>query len=278
MKIDKIINNNLIRTFDNNGKEVLVMGCGLGFQKKIGDTVDQSKIEKIYAIENKSDSNKLMTLLSEIPLEYIQVSNEIISYAKYSLGKRLNDNIYISLTDHISFAIERYKQGLNFNNALLWEIKKFYNHEFLIGKEALAIIKKRLNIELPEDEAASIALHIVNAQLNSRNMNDTLDITKIIQNILNIVKFHFNIELDEYSLHYERFITHLKFFAQRMLSGKVIKSDDNNFCDMIRGQYKDEYLCAEKIKKYIQKEFNHEISDEEMMYLTVHIKRVIKED
>ncbi|MBS4956757.1 MAG: PRD domain-containing protein [Clostridium celatum] len=278
MKIDKIINNNLIRTFDNNGKEVLVMGCGLGFQKKIGDTVDQSKIEKIYAIENKSDSNKLMTLLSEIPLEYIQVSNEIISYAKYSLGKRLNDNIYISLTDHISFAIERYKQGLNFNNALLWEIKRFYNHEFLIGKEALAIIKKRLNIELPEDEAASIALHIVNAQLNSRNMNDTLDITKIIQNILNIVKFHFNIELDEYSLHYERFITHLKFFAQRMLSGKVIKSDDNNFCDMIRGQYKDEYLCAEKIKKYIQKEFNHEISDEEMMYLTVHIKRVIKED
>lgn len=278
MKIDKIINNNLIRTFDNNGKEVLVIGCGLGFQKKIGDTVDQSKIEKIYAIENKSDSNKLMTLLSEIPLEYIQVSNEIISYAKYSLGKRLNDNIYISLTDHISFAIERYKQGLNFNNALLWEIKRFYNHEFLIGKEALAIIKKRLNIELPEDEAASIALHIVNAQLNSRNMNDTLDITKIIQNILNIVKFHFNIELDEYSLHYERFITHLKFFAQRMLSGKVIKSDDNNFCDMIRGQYKDEYLCAEKIKKYIQKEFNHEISDEEMMYLTVHIKRVIKED
>ena len=278
MKIDKIINNNLIRTFDNNGKEVLVMGCGLGFQKKIGDTVDQSKIEKIYAIENKSDSNKLMTLLSEIPLEYIQVSNEIISYAKYSLGKRLNDNIYISLTDHISFAIERYKQGLNFNNALLWEIKRFYNHEFLIGKEALAIIKKRLNIELPEDEAASIALHIVNAQLNSRNMNDTLDITKIIQNILNIVKFHFNIELDEYSLHYERFITHLKFFAQRMLSGKVIKSDDNNFCDMILGQYKDEYLCAEKIKKYIQKEFNHEISDEEMMYLTVHIKRVIKED
>ncbi|WP_303188687.1 BglG family transcription antiterminator LicT [uncultured Clostridium sp.] len=278
MKIDKIINNNLIRTFDNNGKEILLMGCGLGFQKKIGDTIDRSKIEKIYAIENKNDSNKLMNLLSEIPLEYIQVSNEIISYAKYSLGKRLNDNIYISLTDHISFAIERYKQGLNFKNALLWEIKRFYNHEFLIGKEALTIIKKRLDIMLSEDEAASIALHIVNAQLNSRDMNDTLDITKVIQNILNIVKFHFNIELDEYSLHYERFITHLKFFAQRILSGKVVKSDDANFCEMIKEQYKDSYLCAEKVKKYILKEFNHEISDEEMMYLTVHIKRIVKKD
>ncbi|WP_291735262.1 BglG family transcription antiterminator LicT [Clostridium sp.] len=278
MKIDKIINNNLIRTFDNNGKEILLMGCGLGFQKKIGDTIDRSKIEKIYAIENKNDSNKLMNLLSEIPLEYIQVSNEIISYAKYSLGKRLNDNIYISLTDHISFAIERYKQGLNFKNALLWEIKRFYNHEFLIGKEALTIIKKRLDIMLSEDEAASIALHIVNAQLNSRDMNDTLDITKMIQNILNIVKFHFNIELDEYSLHYERFITHLKFFAQRILSGKVVKSDDANFCEMIKEQYKDAYLCAEKVKKYILKEFNHEISDEEIMYLTVHIKRIVKKD
>lgn len=278
MKIDKIINNNLIRTFDNNGKKILLMGCGLGFQKKIGDTIDRSKIEKIYAIENKNDSNKLMNLLSEIPLEYIQVSNEIISYAKYSLGKRLNDNIYISLTDHISFAIERYKQGLNFKNALLWEIKRFYNHEFLIGKEALTIIKKRLDIMLSEDEAASIALHIVNAQLNSRDMNDTLDITKMIQNILNIVKFHFNIELDEYSLHYERFITHLKFFAQRILSGKVVKSDDANFCEMIKEQYKDSYLCAEKVKKYILKEFNHEISDEEMMYLTVHIKRIVKKD
>ena len=278
MKIDKIINNNLIRTFDNNGKEILLMGCGLGFQKKIGDTIDRSKIEKIYAIENKNYSNKLMNLLSEIPLEYIQVSNEIISYAKYSLGKRLNDNIYISLTDHISFAIERYKQGLNFKNALLWEIKRFYNHEFLIGKEALTIIKKRLDIMLSEDEAASIALHIVNAQLNSRDMNDTLDITKMIQNILNIVKFHFNIELDEYSLHYERFITHLKFFAQRILSGKVVKSDDANFCEMIKEQYKDAYLCAEKVKKYILKEFNHEISDEEIMYLTVHIKRIVKKD
>lgn len=278
MKIDKIINNNLIRTFDNNGKEILLMGCGLGFQKKIGDTIDRSKIEKIYAIKNKNDSNKLMNLLSEIPLEYIQVSNEIISYAKYSLSKRLNDNIYISLTDHISFAIERYKQGLNFKNALLWEIKRFYNHEFLIGKEALTIIKKRLDIMLSEDEAASIALHIVNAQLNSRDMNDTLDITKIIQNILNIFKFHFNIELDEYSLHYERFITHLKFFAQRILSEKVVKSDDANFCEMIKEQYKDAYLCAEKVKKYILKEFNHEISDEEMMYLTVHIKRIVKRD
>lgn len=278
MKIDKVINNNLIRAFDENNKEVLVMGCGLGFQKKIGQLVDKSKIEKIYFLDNKNDSNRLMTLLSEIPLEIIQASNEIISYAKYSLGRKLNDNIYISLTDHISFAIERAKQGIKFKNALLWEIKRFYNHEFLIGREAIQIIKKRLDVDLPEDEAASIALHIVNAQLNSTNINETLDITKMIQNTINIVRYHYNLDLDEYSLHYERFITHLKFFSQRIFSGKAIREEDSNLCEMMKKRYKEAYECVYKIEKYINKEFNHNLTEEERMYLAVHINRVTKQN
>lgn len=277
MKIDKIINNNLVQSFDNVNKEVLIMGCGLGFGKKVGEVIDQSKIEKIYSIENKNYSNKLIELLSDIPLEVIQTTNEIVSYARYSLGKKLNDNIYILLTDHINFAIERIHKGLQFKNALLWEIKRFYNHEFLIGKEALQIIKKKLNVDLPEDEAANIALHIVNAQLNSTNMDETMDITKMIQNILNIVKFHYKLELDEYSLHYERFITHLKFFSQRIFSGKEIKDEDKSLCEMMRMKYKEAYECAEKIKKYIKSEFNTELTDEEMMYLAVHINRVTKQ-
>lgn len=274
MKIDKIINNNLVRAFDDNKKEVLVMGCGLGYQKKKGELIDEKKIEKIYAMENKNTSDKLTKLLADIPLKHIQVSNEIISYAKYSLGRKLDDNIYISLTDHISFAIERLNKGLNFHNALLWEIKRFYNHEFLIGKEALNIIKKRLNVELPEDEAGFIALHIVNAEMNLTDMDRTVEITKMIQRIINIVKYYYKIELDEYSLNYERFITHLKFFARRMFSGEEIKSDDENFCEIIKERYKEAYTCTEKIADYIFKEFNHTLSEEEKMYLTVHIKRI----
>lgn len=227
------------------------------------------KIDKII-------NNNLIDLLSEIPPEVIQVSNEIISYARYSLGKKLNDNIYISLTDHISFAIERANKGLNFKNDLLWEIKRFYNHEFSIGKEALQIIKKKLNIDLPEDEAASIALHIVNSQLNSNNMDDILDITKMIQSIINIVKFHYGLELDEYSLYYERFITHLKFLAQRVFNGVVLKDGDSNLCGIMKIKYKEAYECVEKIEKYIKVEFNHGLTEDEMMYLAVHISRITK--
>lgn len=277
MKIEKVINNNMVQSFDKNNKEILVMGCGLGFKKQKGEIIDQDKVEKIYLLEDKSYSNKLIELLSDIPIEVIQTTNEIVSYARYSLGKKLSDNIYILLTDHINFALERYNKNMMFKNALLWEIKRFYNHEFLIGNEALKIIKKRLNVDLPEDEAASIALHIVNAQLNSGNMSETLDITKVIQNVLNIVKFHYKIELDEYSLHYERFVTHLKFFAKRLFNGEEIDDQDKNLYKIFREKYKEPYKCVDKIKKYIKSEFKTDITDEEMMYLAVHISRVTKQ-
>lgn len=278
MIIDKVIGNNLVRSFDEKGKEILIMGCGIGFNKKAGQEVDAEKVEKIYSVEDKQHSNKLMTLLSGIPIEHIQTSNEIISYAKCSLGKKLNDNIFISLTDHISFAIERHAQGVEFKNALLWEIKRFYNHEFLIGKEALNIIKRRLGVELNEDEAASIALHIVNAEMNSRNMDETVQITKLINDIIKIIKYNYGMELDEYSLHYERFITHLKFFAQRLFSGKHMKEEDAEFYAMMRKKHQSVYECVEKIRDYILKEYGHQLSEEEMLYLSVHIKRITDEN
>ena len=278
MIINKVLNNNVVTIISENSEEAVVMGRGIAFQKKKGDEIDESKIEKIFVLENKSINEKLLTLVNDIPAKYLEVAENIIKYAENKLGTKLNENIYLTLTDHISFAISRAEKNLEIKNAMLWDIKRLHKVEFEIGIHALKIIEENLNFELPEDEAASIAMHIVNAELNSRNMNETLDITKMIQNILNIVKFHFNIELDEYSLHYERFITHLKFFAQRMISGKIIKDDDTNFCEMIKTQYKEAYSCAEKIKKYVLKDFNHELSDEEMMYLTVHIKRIIKED
>lgn len=131
---------------------------------------------------------------------------------KFPLGK-IERKLFLTLTDHINYAIERYQNGMEIKNALLWEIKRFYNHEYLIGKEALSIIKNRLAIELPEDEAGFIALHIVNAELDMAQVSQVSEMAKIIQHILNIVKYHFSMELDEYSLNYERFVTHLKFLS-----------------------------------------------------------------
>lgn len=273
MIITKVINNNVVSSLDEQNNEIVVMGRGVGFQKATEDEIDESLIEKIFSLTGQT-TNQFKQLIESIPYEHIRVANEIISYAKRSLNKRLNDNVYVALTDHLSYAITRQKSGVKFKNALLWEIKRFYNHEFLIGKEALGIVKRRLDIELSEDEAGFIALHIVNAELDT-DMEQSLAMTKMIQDILNIVKYHFNITLDENSLAYERFLTHLKFFLQRAVSNEFYQTDDMGFCRMIQKQYQGSYECVLKIKEYMNSKLEYDISEEEITYLTIHIKRVI---
>lgn len=273
VKINKVINNNVVSAFDDRNNELVIMGKGIGFQKKQGDIIDENKIEKIFSLSNRDITEKFKTLINEIPLIHLQVSSEIISYAQCSLGMTLNENIYVALTDHLNFAVARYEQGLNFKNAMSWEIKKFYPHEYSIGKEALNIIKSRLNIELPEDEATFIALHIVNAKMDD-NMEHTIKLTKLIQAIVNIVVYYFKITLDEDSLDYERFITHLKFFIQRIINNQCFKNDDSALFEMLKQQCPNSYGCAKKIEEYIKLKLNYDLTEEEIVYLTVHIHRI----
>jgi beta-glucoside operon transcriptional antiterminator len=274
MKIAKVINNNVISVMDEQNKELVIMGRGIAFQKRPGDVVEQEKVEKIFKLDNKDISEKFKTLLYDIPLEYMEISEAIINYAKETLGKKLNESIYVSLTDHIVFAIERSKKGLLITNALLWEIKRIYKDEFEIGLKAIEKINNKIGIKLPEDEAGFIAMHIVNAELNEE-MPNVVNITKLIQDVLNIVKYHFKIDIDEDSLNYFRFLTHLKFFAQRLFGGTSLVSKDDFLYEMMKEKYKDAFACVKKIRDYIEKEHGQDLTKEEMAYLAIHIERVV---
>ncbi|MGG0174728.1 BglG family transcription antiterminator LicT [Gottfriedia acidiceleris] len=274
MKIAKVINNNVISVLDNQNKELVIMGGGIAYQKRSGDLVDETKIEKIFKLDNKDVTEKFKTLLYDIPLEYMDISERIISYAKEKLGKKLNDSIYVSLTDHITFAIERSKKGLLISNPLLWEIKRIYSEEFAIGLKAIKKIEEILEITLPEDEAGFIAMHIVNAELNEE-MPNVVNITKLIHNILNIVKYHFKIDIDEESLNYFRFLTHVKFFAQRLFSESNFNSHDDYLYDMVKEKYQEAFQCTKKIEGYVEINYKYHLTKEEMAYLTIHIERVV---
>ena len=129
MKIIRILNNNVVSSLDEKDSEIVVMGKGIGFQKKPGDTIEESKVEKIFRMPRASAS-QFEKLFEEIPYEQVKVADEIIAYAREVLNKKLNKNVYITLTDHLNFAVERQAQGIVFRNALLWEIEKFYDKEF----------------------------------------------------------------------------------------------------------------------------------------------------
>lgn len=273
MVITKIVNNNIVISKDAGHQEVVLMGRGIGFQRHKGDKIDSSKVEKTYVMKDHGMTHRFQQIAADIPIERLEICNKIIQYAKDTLQKNINDNIYISLTDHINFAIERVEMGVPFQNPFLWEIKKFYYPEYLIGKAAIAMIRKKLGVTLPQDEAAFIALHIVNAELDL-DMTEMVSMTKLVNEVLGIVDECFHEQLDRESVFYERFITHLKFFAQRIFMGKEIESDDDEFQQIIRDKYPECLNCVEKIRQHIKKTCNHDITDEEMMYLTVHIKRV----
>ena len=277
MIINKVLNNNVVTIISENGEEAVVMGRGLAFQKKKGDEIDESKIEKIFVLENKSINEKLLTLVNDIPAKYLEVTEEIIKYAENKLNTKLKENIYLTLTDHISFAISRVEKNLEIKNAMLWDIKRLHRDEFDVGIHALRVIKENLNVELPEDEAASIAMHILNGELD-QEMPEIVDMIKLIEEILKMVKYHFNIEFDEDSINYYRFVTHLKFFTQRLSSGRYYEDNDNDLFDMIKLKYPKSYECTKRIEGFVKQKYNTQLTKEEMLYLIIHTARVVHEN
>ncbi|HAU5070093.1 TPA: PRD domain-containing protein [Clostridioides difficile] len=277
MIINKILNNNVVITLDDNDEEIIVMGKGIGYQKSKGNLIDKTKVNKVFRISNKEVSNKLQELLNNIPIEHMKLSSEIIEYAQIKLNKKLNESIYISLSDHTYSAIQRMKEGINVKNAILWEIKRFYKEEFEIGMKALDIIENKTGLKLPEDEAGFIAFHIVNAQL-SEGHTFASDITKLIQEVLSIVRYHFRIEFHEESVFYYRFIMHLKFFAQRLLLNNAHEGGtDKELLSIIKSKYNKEFECVVKIKDFIKKQYNYILTDDELIYLTIHLAKVVKD-
>lgn len=271
--IEKVINNNIISAYDESGAEVIVMGRGIGFKKKQGEVVPADQISKIFRIKSRTLTEQFKELLANMPLERVRISDEIISHAKDHLKLKLNQSIYVTLTDHINFAIERVNQGIEPQNALLWEIKRFYPQEFQLGIYALELIQDRLGILLPEDEAGFIALHFVNAEYGT-DIRDAVKFPDQMQAIVDIVERDLGILLDESSLHYERFMTHIKFLIQRIYRKELLSSEDRELSLLMQRKYPREYQCSVKVAEYIMQATGSRLSEEEIMYLSVHIRRV----
>lgn len=275
MIIEKILNNNVVLTLNEKNKEIIVMGRGIAFKKKVGDKVSKESIDKVYTLSDKETSSKFQQLISDIPMEFMSLSDDIINNVKITLGKKLNDSIYIGLTDHIHTAILRFKDGVTVKNAVLWETRRFYKEEFSIGMKALDLIEERFGVRLPDDEAGFIALHIVNAE-KDQDIKVIYKITKVMQEVSNIVKYYFGISFDEESVYYYRFITHLKFFSERLIEGRTyIGEEDDGLLDVIKVKYKNAYECVEKITSFISEKYGYVLSNEEKLYLTIHIEKVV---
>lgn len=274
MIIRKVINNNVAVVLNEKGKECVVIGKGVTFGKKVGESIDASHAIKMYKSSGQGLAERVSDIIESIPFEHIKVCNEIVSVSRRELGQ-VDDKIFLTLLDHISFAIERHNKGMEFDN-ILWEAKRLYPSEYRVGQMALDIIENRLNVRLPDSEATFIAFHLLNA--NGTSMIKAQNDLHLIEGILNIIKTHFNIELNEESHQFARFMTHLRFFAGRISdasSSKLKPGKEDSVLLQLLSEMSDERICADKIAEYVMAEFEHTVSQDEKSYLIIHIHNIM---
>ncbi|MCD8873429.1 PRD domain-containing protein [Mammaliicoccus sciuri] len=274
MKITKILNNNVVIS-KINGEERIVMGAGIAFGKKNGQTIEKDKIDKIFRMTS-DEQERMLTLIKELDDDVLLISQEIIVEANKLYKEPLSESIYIALTDHINYAIKRHKEGTVINNPLLYEIKRLYPDEYKIGLFGIDRIAKHFNLEMPKDEAGFIAMHIVNANMNE-SISNVYEITKITQSIVNLVRYHFNLDVSEEKLSYARFITHLKFFSQRLINSESLEEVmDISLLASLQRKYSESNRCVDKIGDFLKRNYNHDLSNDERVYLILHIARLLK--
>lgn len=275
MFISNLINNNYVAAIDDDGNEVVVNGIGIGYKKSKGSYIPDSKIQKVYRINNGRTIRELRGLLQDIPEDRFQVCGEIIDFAQKRLRTELNPNLYVTLTDHVNYALVRFSKGLEIANPMLGEIKLFYPKEFAVGKYAVSLVKEKLGTDLGEDEAGFIAFHLVNAETNMA-MDTTMKVTKLVKEALKIIEEFWKIQMEEEDINLRRLISHLQFIANNVINRTHNISKPDSFYHAIRTAFPEEMECSIKIADYIRENFEYELDDDELAYLAVNISRVRK--
>lgn len=272
MKVVKVFNNNIVQAFNDNAEEVIAMGKGIGFGKKPNDTLDEDKVDKLF-IENGTNEF-LKELYKELTEDEVEVILTIIDMAQKNLDAEFNPNLYVTLADHLHYTYERFHQDIEVQNPLFWEIKKMFPREFQIGMKGLDIIEDVIGIRLHNSEAASIAIHIINAEREGGLIEETIGTIKIIQNILTLVRQQYGKDFDENSMAYSRFITHLQYFAYRVYNKMTFEENTALLYSQVKESYTTAFNLAQRIGSFIQLKYNYEVSKDELVYLTIHIERV----
>lgn len=264
MKVIKNINNNVAICVDSAGNELIAVGKGIGFRKPPYD-VDIDQISRTYY----NLDNRYIALLESIDSSVFDVAVEIRQIAEqHQLAT--NQNLVFTLADHIDFAIKRLKEGISFSLPIEVDVKNLLPREVAVGKEALALIEKRLGVSMPPEEAVSIAINIVNAEYE-HDRKWHID-ARLIEDILTIVSDDMDVEIDKETFTYARFVSHLRYLLER---GDAEAQDDKaSLLASMRATNPREYACALVVKKKIDDELDRSLPTDEVLYLTLHISRL----
>lgn len=272
LKIIKIFNNNSIAALSDELGDIILTGSGIGFQKKIGDLVDESRIEKTYIFKENGEK-RIRRGINDIEPIYYEITSLLVSKATEQLNTQFYGEIFLAISDHIAFAIKRKKENIDLPNVVLSETKALYKKEYQLGLWIIKMIKEKTDIQLEEAEAGYIALHLVNFSTKN-NAQNTSKIVNFVKDVFDIIEKTMCIKLELDSIDYARLSTHLKFLAERVFRHDIGNTIDptENIRDMLKENIRLS-LCVNRIKKLIQKKYHYTLTPDEQTYLCIHIKK-----
>lgn len=271
--VHKVLNNNVVIAIDESGRERVLMGRGLAFGVKPSDMIDPAKVEKTFVLDAGADGDRERQLLTDVPYPVVEAVSRAVDQAERSLARHLGRRLTIGVIDHIQFVLERLDQGLRIPTTAMPELRVLHPHEFEAAQLMAQSISDSLGRELPPEEAVFLTMHVLNATRDEPNGTAAL-LFRRVQHVVETVEHGLGVNLDTASPDYARFILHIQFLLQRLVSRTMLSSGDTSFFEFAKHSYPRSYEIAVQVKAYVLAATQSELTDEELLYLVVHVERL----
>lgn len=271
--VHKVLNNNVVITVDEHGRERVLMGRGLGFQLKPADALDPDKVEKTFILDAGDEGDRERQMLTDVPYPVIEAVTRAVDEAERRLGHHLDRHFTMAVVDHIQFVLERLENGIRIPATNMPELRVLHPHEFSAAQRMADSIAETLGRELPAEEAVFLTMHLLNATRDEPNGTAAL-LYRRVQHVVLTVENGLGVRLDVESPDYARFILHIQFLLQRLVSRTMLRGTDSSFFEFAKHSYPRSYAIAQEVKAYVKAATESELTDEELLYVIVHVERL----
>lgn len=276
MRISRIFNNNVALTQTFAGDEVVVIGRGLAFGKRRGDMVDPTLVEQTFVPDRGTSVESLSGILAEIPSEILGVASDVESLVK-SEGIKISHSFIVPLADHLNYAVVRAREGIEVDYPLAPEVSQLYPQELRFGRHAVALVRERLGVDLPDIEAVPLAMHLVNAQFEADDMGGTYRMTEVFSQIFEVIATGFGGPVDQSLMSAARFVTHLRYLFVRAGKPSADVPAVPLLLETLKATHPLAFACARKVRLILEMHLEQELTDDELTYLTIHIARLAQD-
>jgi transcriptional antiterminator len=274
IEVKKGLNNNVLIADHPTFGEVILIGKGIGFNRKKGDRLEEGQAEKMFVLKDEKEQANYIKLLPFVENELHEAIISSTELIKKRTDSQLNEHIHVALTDHLMFAVNRIAKGMEFKNPFLVETKTLYPTEFEIAKEVVELIKEKSGIELPDGEIGFVALHIHSAVMN-RNLSDVNKHSQLVTKLVQIIEENLDITIDKEGIDYTRLVRHIRFTIERVNNGEKVEEPEK-FAILLKEEYPVCYNLSWKLIKVMQQTLKKQVCDAEAVYLTMHLQRLQK--